>query len=188
MKKIVLFLIFFIVIIFFLLIFNLGKISDDNFVEPVLEANCSIEKRIVIVRGDSMAPFLQPDNEVEAMYGYYACHDILRNDVVLYKYSGKDNLLIKFVRAVPGDRWGLEKSEAGYNIIVNGSAVLNSEGEPYSIADTSIKMLQLYIKDYPIIPDNTYLLLGDKISGTLDSTAFGLVGKDDIMAKVEVAK
>jgi signal peptidase I len=149
---------------------------------------CPVSLKEMIVQGYSMYPFIEPGETVRALFGYYGCHDVSRNDVVLYRYSGNENLLIKFIRAVPGDRWRLDKNEVGYNIIVNDSIVLNSEEKLYLIADASIKMLQLYVKDYPTIPENTYLLLGDKTDGTLDSTAFGLVGKDDIMAKVEVAK
>jgi signal peptidase I len=184
MKKIIPFLIIFIVSVFF--IFNPQNIKNDNYVEPISVPDCLTEERVVIVRGDSMTPYLVPDDEVKALFGYYDCHDVLRNDVVLYKYSGKENLLIKFVRAVPGDKWDLRQSGVNYNIIVNDTVLLNSAGSPYLIADTSIKMLQLYVKDYPVIPENTYLLLGDKVEGSLDSSAFGLVGKDDIMARVEI--
>jgi type IV secretory pathway protease TraF len=48
-------------------------------------------------------------------------------------------------------------------------------------------MLSLYEKDYKgVIPKNAYLLLGNRISGSVDSTTFGLVEKSDIIAKVEL--
>jgi type IV secretory pathway protease TraF len=48
-------------------------------------------------------------------------------------------------------------------------------------------MLSLYERDYKgIIPENAYLLLGNNISNSIDSTVFGLVDKSGIIAKVEI--
>jgi type IV secretory pathway protease TraF len=48
-------------------------------------------------------------------------------------------------------------------------------------------MLSLYEKDYKgVIPENAYLLLGNLIFGSLDSTHFGLIDKSGIVAKVEI--
>jgi signal peptidase I len=138
----------------------------------------------VTVRGNSMSPFLESGETVRALFGYYDCNPVQRNDIVLFRYSGNENLLIKFVRGIPGDNWNLKKTDNGYEIIINGNPVLNSEGNPYLIAESSIRILEIYIKDYPIIPEKTYLLLGDGLNGSIDSTHFGLVGKDDILAKV----
>jgi len=158
--------------------------STDN--EEILEKeNCPVILKDVSINGSSMAPFLNPEDKVTAIYDYYNCHDVLRNDVVLYNYSGNKNLLIKFVRAIPGDNWKLKKTDNGYEIVVNDISLLNSEEKTYLIPEGSVKMLELYVNDYPIIPNDTYLLLGDKTDGSLDSTSFGLVGKKDIMAKVE---
>jgi signal peptidase I len=148
---------------------------------------CPISIKIVTVNGLSMSPFLNSGQEVIALYNYYDCNEVLRNDVVLYKYSGNSNLLIKFVKAIPGDKWSLEKTDSGYKIIINDVFLVNSESSPYLIPEGSIKMLELYAEDYPIIPADTYLLLGDKTDGSLDSTSFGLVGKKDIIAKVRIA-
>jgi len=45
-------------------------------------------------------------------------------------------------------------------------------------------MLKLYVKSYPVLPDNTYLILGNKVSGSSDSTRFGLIDKSDIVGKI----
>jgi len=48
-------------------------------------------------------------------------------------------------------------------------------------------MLSLYERDYKgVIPENAYLLLGNRASGSVDSTTFGLVDKSGIVAKVEI--
>ncbi len=145
-------------------------------------SDCVTSTQQMTVQGYSMSPYLKPDDVVTALFGYYDCHAIERGDVVLYDYSGDRNLLIKFVKAVPGDSWSLKEESGSYEIIVNGIPLVNSEGKPYLIG--SYKMLELYAKSYPIIPGDTYLILGDNTDGSLDSTHFGLVDGGDIKAKI----
>ena len=183
MKKIALI----IFIVLFLLISSFFYYLNSN--TAIIKINdCPVITKEVTVDGTSMFPFINSGDKVTAIYDYYNCHDVLRNDVVLYDYSGNKNLLIKFVKAVPGDTWSLKKVNNEYEIVVNGISLLNHENIPYSLTENSIKMIELYIKDYPVIPENTYLLLGDKTSGSMDSTKFGLVNKKQIMAKVEINK
>jgi signal peptidase I len=187
MKKIIIFIFVLSILIFSVFLYkeNLKTIDNIGIDEIETKEECVIDYRVVTINGYSMSPFLESGEEVQALFNYYSCNDVLRNDVVLYKYSGKSNLLIKFIRAIPGDTWNLKKTNSGYEIIVNGISLLNSEGKLYLIPEGSTKMLELYARDYPVIPADAYLLLGDKIDGSMDSTSFGLVGKKDIMAKVE---
>jgi len=148
---------------------------------------CLIKTEEMTVRGDSLAPFIKSGQTVQALFGYYNCHKIKRGDVVLFKYAGDKNLLIKMVKGIPGDKFELRKTEGGWNIIVNNQIVKNAEGKPYLIFGNAYKMLSLYERDYKgIIPENAYLLLGNKVSGSVDSTTFGLVDKSGIRAKVKI--
>lgn len=187
MKKIIIFIFVLSILIFsiFLCKENLKTIDNIGIDEIETKEEYIINPKIVTVNGYSMYPFLNSEEDVQALFNYYDCNDILRDDVVLYEYSANNNLLIKFIKAIPGDTWNLKKTDIGYEIVVNDVSLLNSEGNLYLIPESSIKRLKLYIKDYPIIPADTYLLLGDKIDGSTDSTIFGLVSKKDIVAKVE---
>lgn len=140
----------------------------------------------VEVRGMSLAPLINPGQTVKLVYGYYESHPVEREDIVAYKYAGNDVPIIKLVKAVPGDKWFLKKDEHqdSYQIIVNGQALKNSENKYYQIPESKIKMLKLYVKSYPVLPDNTYLILGNKVSGSSDSTRFGLIDKSDIVGKI----
>ncbi|MBU1991574.1 S26 family signal peptidase, partial [Patescibacteria group bacterium] len=74
-----------------------------------------------------------------------------------------------------------------YNLFINGKIVTNSQKFPYVFDEKQYKMLSLYEKDYKgVIPQNTYLLLGDQVNGTTDSTVFGLVDRSDILGKAEI--
>jgi len=148
---------------------------------------CEVQAEERIVRGGSLSPLIENGDTVKVLFGYYNCHKIKRNDVVAYYYAGNKDPLIKIVRGVPGDSFKLEQTEQGaWHIIINGEILKNSAGYPYLISGKRYEMLALYEKDYKgEIPDGAYLLLGNITSGAQDSTRFGLVGRSDILGKVE---
>lgn len=142
-----------------------------------------------IVRGQSLAPLVEDGETIQALLGYYACNPIAREDLVLFRLAGNEDLLIKIVKGIPGDTLALEKGEGGlYFILVNGTKAVNSQGLPYAVNNARAHMLSLYINDYGgAIPPDAYLILGDMPSGSRDSTTFGLVGKSDIAGKAIAA-
>lgn len=170
--------------ILFLAIFVL-MMPQAKAAEPDNARDCITKVEILDVRGISLMPLIKPGSSVKLSYGYYNCHPVEREDIVAYNYAGNVAPIIKIVKAIPGDSWHLKKNKRGYQIIVNGRPLKNSKGERYQIPESSIQMLKLYVKDYPILPENTYLILGNQISGSLDSTKFGLIDKSDILGKVK---
>lgn len=138
-------------------------------------------------RGDSMKPQIVSGQKVELLYGYYDCQPVRRDDVVAYNYAGDKVPIIKSVKALPGDKWSAEKDGTGnfYRIIVNGVKLTNFEGKDYQIPENKAKMIKLYASSYPVVPEGSYLIFGNVVSGSADSTQFGLVGKKDIIAKVK---
>lgn len=149
---------------------------------------CIDEAEFVEVRGSSLAPLINPGETIKLVYGYYDSQPVEREDIIAYKYAGNDVPIIKIVKAVPEDRWELRKSNDSYLIVVNEQPLINSEGKYYQIPESNIKMLNLYVEDYPVLPDNTYLILGNKASGSLDATRFGLIDKSDIVGKIEMSQ
>ena len=102
-----------------------------------------------------------------------------------YEFSGNPEPIIKIVKGVPGDKFGLEKFGNYWQIIINGEVVKNSKGEPYQLSESAYNLLSLYVKDYGgVIPPDTYLILGNLPAGSLDSSRFGLVDKSGIAGKV----
>ena len=146
---------------------------------------CEVQAEERIVRGGSLSPLIESGDTVKVLFGYYNCHKIKRNDVVAYYYAGNKDPLIKIVRGVSGDKFELRETDRGWNILINGQILKNSEGNPYLVAGKDYEMLSLYEKDYgESLPENTYLLLGN-MAGSIDSRRFGLVDKSDILGKVE---
>lgn len=153
---------------------------------PVENRQSSTKGEEVIVRGNSMSPLLKDGDKVKIRYGYYGNHAVQRGDIVVCRLSFRRDPVIKIVRAVPGDRFGLEKTEGGIRLLVNGTIVRNSEGLPYVFSGRRERMLMLYERDYHgVIPPNAYLLLGDIPEGSLDSSSIGLVGLEAIIGKAK---
>jgi len=147
--------------------------------------NCLIKTEERTVRGTSLSPLIEPGDTVKVLFGYYNCHNVERGDVVAYDFAGNKDPIIKIVKGLPGDTFELKENGSGWNILINNQALKNSEEKPYLISGNSYKMLSLYAKDYPIIPENTYLILSNLTTGGIDSTHFGLIDKSDILGKVE---
>ena len=131
------------------------------------------------VRGTSMIPLYHDGDVIRYSQGYYSCYDVKRNDIIIYAFPQID--IIKRVVWIPWDTW---KYIAG-SIFINGKLLTNTEWKPYNIFS---KMLELYAHSYSKIPKDTYLILGNQISGTLDSSRFGLISKRDIIGKVILDK
>ena len=127
-----------------------------------------------IVNGSSMSPRIEDGEEVLFDVNYT---DLKRGDVVLLNFSRNRNLLIKQVKGVPNDSLGFDDNR----IFINGEVLTNSVGEMYYIDS---KVLELFALDYPIIPENTYLLLGDVVNGSMDASQFGLADRNSIYARV----
>ncbi len=136
-----------------------------------------IQEKTVTVRGSSMSPLIQNEKEIVNQLGYYSFRPIRRGDVVTFKSGARTNLLIKRVYAIPGDRFEVR----GKFLFLNGSPLTNSEGTPFTVPT---QMLQLYARDYPQLPPQTYLVLGDQPLGSIDASRFGLIHKKDIVGRI----
>ena len=134
-----------------------------------------------------MAGIIDEGKEITILHGYYDCDLIKKGDVVAYNYAGNNNPIIKTVLGLPKDDFKITqfRDTAEYLLLINGQPLANSNGQPYRLDREEAKMLQLYEKDYRgKIPPETYLILGNITSGSLDSIKFGLVGEKDILGKV----
>ena len=147
--------------------------------------NCETTEKVVEVRGNSLSGLIEEGTKIKVLENYYACNDVKRGDIVEYRYAGNPNPIIKIVKGVPGDKISLKQNGNYWNILINGEVLKNSKGEAYRLDDRGYKILSLYVNDYRgIIPQDAYLILGNDPAGSLDSSRFGLVGKDDFVGKV----
>lgn len=150
------------------------------------DEKCKIEKEEKIVRGNSLEGLVNDGQTIKVLKDYYECNSVQRGDIVIYNYSASKEPIIKIIKGLPGDNFELQNNGSGkYNILVNNKILKISTGQPYELSEAKHKMLALYEKDYKgIIPNDAYLILGNQVGGSLDSTRFGLVGKEGFIGKV----
>lgn len=160
--------------------------EKDLFTDSELR-ECPMKIEEKIVRGDSLSGLIESGETVKIAFGFYDCNEIQREDIVIYKFSGNPEPIIKIVKGLQGDKIDLKKDGATWNILINNELVKNSNDEPYQLSESSYNLLNLYVKDYQgVIPPNAYLILGNLAEGSLDSSRFGLVDKSDILGKVAI--
>ncbi|PIR88124.1 MAG: signal peptidase I [Candidatus Harrisonbacteria bacterium CG10_big_fil_rev_8_21_14_0_10_45_28] len=175
MKKVAI--IFSILIVIGISALLLGQISSAK--------NCQMKTKEFVISGTSMSGIIESGERVQVEMGFYTCNEIKRGDVVVHQFSPDKDPLIKMVRAIPGDTWGFEVGNKDINLVVNGEILLNSKGQAYKISEGSMGLLKLYYDEHDgKIPLGAYMILGNKASGSFDSTRFGLVSKNDILGKV----
>lgn len=159
---------------------------DNNSVNDSFGEKEGVKDNIVafLVRGSSMEGLYNEGDEVRVDLSYYKERDVKKDDVVVINFTPKNILLIKQVKGTPGDRFEVKYNSGVWKVYVNGDVLRNSEGKEYVFDNRSVSMLLLYSKDYGIIPNDTYLILGNKVYGSFDSSRFGFVSRESIAGKV----
>jgi len=152
-------------------------------VAPIVHINvafgCVDEERRVI--GTSLAPIIQDKEIVEVRLGTDCIEPLSRGSIVLIETGARKKPLAKILKGMPGDSFTI--NEEGL-IFINQAALKNSEGAFYRLSPSRAKVLRLYEKSFDgVIPEDAYLVMGDRPSGSLDSTRLGLIHRRDIIGR-----
>ncbi len=159
---------------------DVASVTSSLFVS---QDTCPVQVGRVTVHGNSLSGFITPGQVVEALIGYYACHNPQRGDIVVYLYGNEP--IIKIIKAVPGDIVSLKKAGGSWNIVVNGALLQTTVGIPYAINNEVFNMFSRYVAEVNgIIPPDIYMILGNLPAGSVDSTYFGFVRKQDLVGKI----
>lgn len=138
---------------------------------------CLPKHETVIVNGDSMSPLFKNGQELKVDLNYYHCHLVAAGDVIVFEIPGRKNRLVKKVYAVPGDHF----SYPNPHLEVNKKRLVNSTQQEFRI---SSPMLALFAQSYPIVPKDSFLVLGDNPSGSFDASKMGFIDRKQILGRV----
>ena len=155
---------------------------------PPIQFGCVQEtQKVEVTDGRFMTGVVEEGKTYEALIGFYQCNKPQRGDVVLYRFSSSSDPVIKIVRAVEGDRFELvaDKARGAWNLKINGD-IHTYNGEPYFFGGRGKPTLGLYEKDRNnTLGPNEVILLSNAPPGINDSGMFGLVHKNDLIAKIK---
>lgn len=128
---------------------------------------------IAVVQGDSMEPSLTSGSL--ALF-YRLDHTYRRNDIVLFRPNGRNELLIKRIVAVAGDTVDIDDQSG--TLRINGTAEQEDTvvGKTYSREGGATFPLK--------VPDGCVFVLGDNREAALDSRSIGTIGARDVVGKV----
>lgn len=145
--------------------------------QPARAADC--RPTFFHIIGTSLTPRYQDNAMVKGRLGDCA-QDIRRGSLIVFRAG--HTTLIKIAVGVPGDRFSLRQDSDAWNLLIDGKVEVNSEQHPYRFSGNRHAMLALYAKDYHgVIPPDAFLVLGDGVTGTEDSTRLGLIDRKDII-------
>lgn len=135
----------------------------------------------LLVLGTSLAPQI-PDHTLLHALPLECATPLQARDLVFFQSGARNIPIIKRVIGLPGDRFIVTD---GGVLLLNGEPARNSSGERYEFPEARARMLRLYEQGYHgVIPSDAYLVLGEAVHGSTDSSIYGLISRRDILGKV----
>lgn len=133
--------------------------------------------QLLRVTGDSMIPNFHDGEQIIAEKVSIQFEELKRGDIVIFKHpSDEDKLIIKRIIGMPNESARITEG----NVYINGK-ILEEPYLPTSATTTAGKVFKDGVE--VLIPENSYMLLGDNRNNSTDSREWGFVKKDRITAK-----
>lgn len=123
-----------------------------------------------VVYGQSMEPNLHAQQRLIVDKLSYRLHSPQRNDIVVVDLPHMDEMLVKRIVALPGERVEVRRGV----VYVNGVSI----PEPYAHDLTAYDMAPIMLG--PL----SYFVMGDNRGNSNDSRSFGPIARDDIVGRV----
>ncbi|WP_414054080.1 signal peptidase I [Macrococcus equi] len=125
-----------------------------------------------MIEGHSMEPTLNDGDRVFVNQSIDIMIEPRIDDIFFFKLNNKE-VLVKRILATPGD----------YLKVSKGQLFINGRKTRYK--DNSMNLLlRDQTKDYRIVPEDCYLVIGDNISISTDSRTFGCISRKQMLGKV----
>lgn len=126
--------------------------------------------------GDSMYPTYKDGEQIIAEKITYKLDYPQRGDVVIFKHPEHDGIMaIKRVIGMPFDKFQISEGK----IYINGEEY----DEPYLNNVTTEAKTHLKEGTEYLVPEDSYVLLGDNRRDSLDSRNWGFIKKENIIGK-----
>lgn len=147
------------------------------------------EKTIAgMMRSPLMKGVLEKGSSYRVDLNFYKCNSVELNDVVAFEISGDLGMIVKTVKAIPGQVLQVVKNEEkkAWSVLADGEYLLQSNGEPIYFGVARVKPpIAKYLEDLKgILPSDRYLLFSEVSPGINDSGVLGAISKKKILGKI----
>jgi signal peptidase I len=140
--------------------------------------------RAIQIAGKSMAGWMNPGKRYLAELGPSHCMRVDLETPVLFR-NNKNQLLVKAVKALPGDHILLARTENHFEMIVNGRPIRTTKGQLLRLSPPRAEVIKKEISNFmDYIPEGKLLVMGNHVGGTYDSSRFGLLPKKAVLGIV----
>lgn len=145
---------------------------------------CVREIETKIFRNTTMSGILEKDDVIKIFVGYYDCVKIQRGDIIAYGKPDSNDPIIKVVKGIPGDIIALDSTSTEASVFINEKIAATSNNIPFKFKGGVIDVFLIYLNNFKgVIPDNTYLVMGNVEEKPQDGLYFSFVTKDEIIGK-----
>ncbi len=133
-----------------------------------------------VIPSGSMLPTLRIGDYVLVCKFWYWIRPIERGDILVFRYPRDESRdFIKRVIGLPGDTLSIR----GRQVFINGTPLR----QPYAVFNNQLPAALRAMERAPlgpiIIPPNHYFMMGDNRDDSLDSRAWGLVKRSEVVGK-----
>jgi len=147
-------------------------------------SSCSVYEDKVMIRGDSLYPMFKNEDQAKIIRKCDKGFKVSYGSVVVFNYPGRKVPVVKIVKAVGGDVFGIKEIEEGKcELFINNEILKDLSQKPYIFSSQQCKMIKLYENDFKgVVPSGFYLVFGaQSCANCLDSGKFGFLSDDKII-------
>ena len=172
-----------------LIVFFTRPRTDTATPQPGAAKACPGEVIDIVNTDDLLGAAAKKGQTLKVTLNWYGCNPLERGALVYYRFSTTLPPIVRFLRAVPGDKFEVvrDKERDAWNLKVNGELVMDETGEkPYFFGAKPPATLSLYEKQSKgILANGDVILLAAVSPGQNDSGIFGVANVADILGKAE---
>ncbi len=151
---------------------------------------CPGETKTYTMNDPYMRGVIEPGQKFKVIMNYYDCNPVKRGDLVFYQMHKSMDPVVKYARAVGGDKFSLSKDDKykAWNIKVDGEFVRSEVDQiPYFFGGPTAPPLASYERTHKgKVQTGDVIILSSWPPGDIDSGTFGMFSMEDVVGKVEI--
>lgn len=140
------------------------------------------------IDGNSMHGLVEAGDRVWVEFDIYACEEPRRDDLVVVSKGADPRLSVKRLAGIPGDEISVLALGQKSILYINNSIVTSHDARPLLLSPASAEMFrQIELAWHGRIPPDRYFVFGTKSVGSVDSTEWEPVTREELVGRLKKA-